>query len=134
MEDDPADIRLMQEVLREGTMPNRMWVARDGEEALAFLRKEGRFGDEFSPDLVLLDLNLPGKDGREVLAEMKADPKLSYIPVVVLTTSSAEEDVMRAYALHANCYVTKPLDLNRYIEVIAKIEEFWLSITTLPKV
>ena len=132
IEDNPGDVRLAQEGLKEGKILNRLHVARDGEEALAFLRREGGFADAPRPDLILLDLNLPRKDGREVLAEIKADPKLLRIPVVVLTTSEAEEDVLRSYNLHANCYITKPMDLERFIEVIMAIEQFWFTIVQLP--
>ena len=132
IEDNPGDVRLAQEGLREGKILNRLHVARDGEEAMAFLCREGAFADAPRPDLILLDLNLPKKDGREVLAEIKADPRLLRIPVVVLTTSEAEEDVLRSYNLHANCYITKPMDLDRFIEVIMAIEQFWFNIVQLP--
>ena len=111
VEDNPGDVRLTVEALREGKVHNHLSVARDGVEALAFLRQQGEFADAPRPDVILLDLNLPKKDGREVLAEIKADERLRRIPVVVLTTSKAEEDILRSYALHANCYVTKPVDL-----------------------
>ena len=132
IEDNPGDVRLAREGLKEGKILNRLHVARDGEEALAFLRREGAFADVPRPDLILLDLNLPKKDGREVLAEIKADPRLLRIPVVVLTTSEAEEDVLRSYDLHANCYISKPMDLERFIEVIMAIEQFWFTIVQLP--
>src|ERR1700710_721119 len=114
VEDNPADVRLTQEALREGKVKNNLSVARDGEEALAFLRREG----EPRPDLILLDLNLPRRDGREVLKEIKSDPRLMSIPVVVLTTSEAEVDIVKSYSLHANCYITKPVDLEQFITVV----------------
>lgn len=132
VEDNPGDVRLTQEALRENKVHNHMAVTRDGVEALAYLRQEGEYADAPRPDLILLDLNLPKKDGREVLAEVKADPQLKRIPVVVLTTSSADEDILRSYDLHANCYVTKPVDLDRFITVVRSIEGFWLSIVKLP--
>ena len=132
VEDNPGDVRLTLEALKEGKVRNRMSVARDGAEAMAFLRREGQYADAPRPDLLLLDLNLPRKDGREVLAEIKADPYLAQIPVVVLTTSRAEQDILKSYELHANCYVTKPVDLDQFIKVVQTIEEFWLSIVTLP--
>ena len=119
--------------MREAKMRNRMHVVEDGVEAMEFLRRQGRFGDAPRPDLILLDLNLPRKDGREVLAEVKADPALKRIPVVVLTTSRAEEDVLRAYDLHANCYVTKPVDLAQFMKIVALIDEFWVNVVTLPR-
>jgi len=132
VEDNPGDVRLTIEALREGKVHNHLSVARDGVEALAFLRQEGQFADSPRPDVILLDLNLPKKDGREVLAEVKADERLRRIPVVVLTTSKAEEDILRSYALHANCYVTKPVDLEQFITVVRSIEDFWFSIVRLP--
>lgn len=128
VEDNPADVRLTQEALREGKVKNNLSVARDGEEALAFLRREG----QARPDLILLDLNLPRRDGREVLKEIKADPELRRIPVVVLTTSSAEVDILKSYELHANCYITKPVDLDQFITVVKSIDDFWLTIVKLP--
>ncbi len=133
VEDNPGDVRLTQEGLNEGKVRNNLHVARDGVQALAFLRREGEHVDAVRPDLVLLDLNLPRKDGREVLAEMKSDPELRTIPVVVLTTSSAEQDVLRSYELQANCYITKPVDLEQFITVVRSIEDFWLTIVTLPR-
>ena len=133
VEDSPGDVRLTQEALREGKVRNNLHVVTDGGEALAFLRREGRYGAEPRPDVVLLDLNLPKKDGREVLAEIKEDDSLRRIPVVILTTSQDERDVLRAYDLHANCYITKPVDLDRFITVIQSIESFWLTIVTLPE-
>ncbi|MBI2911413.1 MAG: response regulator [Chloroflexi bacterium] len=132
VEDNPGDVRLTREALKEGKVRNRMSVARDGAEAMAFLRQEGEYADAPRPHLILLDLNLPGKDGREVLEEIKADPDLMRIPIVVLTTSRAEQDILRSYELHANCYVTKPVDLDQFIKVVQAIEDFWLSIVTLP--
>lgn len=132
VEDNPGDVRLTVEALREGKVHNQLRVARDGVEALAFLRQEGEFAEAPRPDVILLDLNLPKKDGREVLAEIKADERLRRIPVVVLTTSKAEEDILRSYALHANCYVTKPVDLEQFITVVRSIEDFWFSIVRLP--
>jgi CheY-like chemotaxis protein len=132
VEDNPGDVRLTQEVLKEAKVSNRLSVAPDGVEALAFLRREGSYQDAPSPDLILLDLNLPKKDGREVLAEIKADAMLRKIPVVILTTSKAEEDVLRSYQLHANCYVTKPVDLSSFISVVRSIEDFWLCVVKLP--
>jgi chemotaxis family two-component system response regulator Rcp1 len=132
VEDNPAEVRLTREVLKEGKVRNHVSVVSDGVEALAFLRRGAGFEGTPRPDLVLLDLNLPRKDGREVLAEMKDDPNLRRIPVVVLTTSRAEEDVLRSYSLHANCYITKPVDLNQFITVVKSIDEFWLTIVRLP--
>jgi chemotaxis family two-component system response regulator Rcp1 len=132
VEDNPGDVRLTREALREGKVRNNLYVASDGVEALAFLRREGRYADAVRPDLVLLDLNLPRKDGREVLEEIKADPALRYIPVVVLTSSQAEQDILRAYDLHANCYVSKPVDLDQFIHVVRSIEDFWFTIVKLP--
>ena len=132
VEDNPGDVRLTMEALRDGKMRNNLHVVEDGIEALAFLRGEGKYASAPRPDLVLLDLNLPKKDGREVLAEIKADENLKCIPVVVLTTSQAEEDVLKAYGLNANCYVTKPVDLDQFIKVVKSIEEFWLTIVKLP--
>jgi chemotaxis family two-component system response regulator Rcp1 len=133
VEDNPGDVRLTQEVLKEGKIRNRLNVVGDGVEALEYLRKQGRFADAKTQDIVLLDLNLPRMSGREVLEAMKADPELRRIPVVVLTTSSAEKDVLAAYDLHANCYITKPVDLTQFESVIRTIEGFWLSIVRLPK-
>lgn len=133
VEDNPADARLTEEALKEGLLCNRLHLARDGVEAMQFLRREEPFRDAPRPDVVLLDLNLPRKDGREVLAEIKTDPNLKNIPVVVLTTSEAEQDIVKSYALHANCYVTKPVDLQRFIEIVRQIETFWLQIVKLPQ-
>ena len=132
VEDNPGDVRLTVEALREGRVYNKIHMVDDGVEALAFLRREGRYANAHRPDLILLDLNLPKKDGREVLAEIKADKSLKLIPVVVLTTSEAEQDILRAYNLHANCYVTKPLDLDQFMSVLKSIENFWLTVVKLP--
>ncbi|HJU24853.1 MAG TPA: response regulator [Casimicrobiaceae bacterium] len=132
VEDNPGDARLTQEALREGKLRNRIHHARDGVEALAFLRHEGEYRDAPVPDIILLDLNMPRKDGREVLAEIKADPKLRFIPVVILTTSEAENDIVRSYELHANCYITKPVDLDKFTRIVHTIEDFWLEVVTLP--
>ncbi|CAA7613997.1 response regulator [Magnetospirillum sp. UT-4] len=132
VEDNPGDARLAQEALKEGRMASRLKVVVDGVEAMTYLRRENGYGNAPRPHLVLLDLNLPRKDGRQVLAEMKADPELCRIPVVVLTTSQAEQDIMRSYELHANCYITKPVDLDRFIAVVRSIEEYWCSVVTLP--
>lgn len=132
VEDNPADVRLTREAFREGKIHYALNIAKDGVEALEFLRRQGRFADAPRPDLILLDLNLPRKDGREVLAEVKADPALMRIPVVVLTTSRAEMDVVKSYDLHANCYVVKPVDLDQLIDVVRSIDSFWLCAVTLP--
>ena len=132
VEDNPGDVRLTREALREGKMRNNLSVAPDGVEALAFLRREGKYADAPRPHVILLDLNLPKKDGREVLEEVKADPMLRSIPVVILTSSEAERDIAQAYALHANCYVTKPVDLDQFITVVKSIEDFWFTIVKLP--
>ncbi|MBX9789075.1 MAG: response regulator [Pirellulales bacterium] len=134
VEDNPGDVRLTLEALHEGKVKNNLAVARDGEEALAILRRHGPHAGAPRPDLILLDLNLPKKDGREVLAEIKADPELKCIPVVVLTTSKSEEDVLRSYELNANCYITKPVDLEQFIRVVRAIEDFWLTLVVLPHV
>ncbi len=132
VEDNPGDVRLTEEALKEGKVNNRLSVVEDGVEAMAFLRREGEYADASRPDLVLLDLNLPRKDGREVLAEMKSDDELKRIPVVVLTTSEADEDVIRTYDYHANCYITKPVDFDKFINVVKSIEDFWLTVVKLP--
>src|SRR5438876_564352 len=132
VEDSPSDALMTREALDHAKLLNRLFVVEDGVEAMAFLRQTGKFADAPRPDLILLDLNLPKKDGREVLAEIKADEQLRLIPVVVLTTSKAEEDVVKAYGLHANCYVTKPVDLDKFIHVVKSIDAFWLSVVTLP--
>ena len=133
VEDSPGDVRLTREALKEGKINNELHVVGDGAAALAFLRREGEYASAVRPDLILLDLNLPIVDGREVLAEAKSDPDLRQIPIVVLTTSDAEADILEAYDLHANCYITKPVALNQFLRVIQTIEDFWLSIVRLPK-
>jgi chemotaxis family two-component system response regulator Rcp1 len=133
IEDNPGDVRLTEEVLMEGKVRNHLQVVVDGVQAMAFLRRENHYAEAPRPDLILLDLNLPKKDGREVLQEIKADDQLKRIPVVVLTTSEADEDILRSYDLSANCYITKPVDLNQFIRVIRSIETFWLTIVSLPK-
>jgi chemotaxis family two-component system response regulator Rcp1 len=132
VEDNPGDVRLTMEGLTESKVRNNLHVAQDGVEAMAFLRREGQHGGAVRPDLILLDLNLPRMDGREVLAAVKSDPQLRTIPVVVLTTSRAEQDVLRSYELQANCYITKPVDLAQFITVVKSIEDFWFTIVTLP--
>ena len=133
VEDNPGDVRLTQEVFKEAKILNRLSVVWDGVDAMAFLRKEGEYGNASRPDLILLDLNLPRKSGREVLAEAKADPELRSIPIVVLTTSSADQDVAIAYERHANCYITKPVDLDQFIRIVTSIEQFWLTIVEFPR-
>jgi CheY-like chemotaxis protein len=132
VEDDEGDVVMTREALDEGKVLNRLHVVGDGVEALAFLRREGDHADAPRPDLVLLDLNLPRRDGRQVLAEIKADEHLRRIPVVVLTTSEAEEDILRSYDLHANAYVTKPVDFERFVRVIQQIDDFFISVVRLP--
>ena len=132
VEDNPGDVRLTKEALNEGKVLNKLHVVEDGVEALAFLNREGRYADVSRPELILLDLNLPKKDGRDVLAEIKANGDLTRIPVVVLTTSDSEEDILKSYDLNANCYITKPVDLDQFISVVKSINEFWLSIVKLP--
>jgi two-component system, chemotaxis family, response regulator Rcp1 len=132
VEDNPGDVRLTKEALKEGKVYNNLHWARDGVEALEFLKREGKHAKAPRPDIILLDLNLPKKDGREVLELIKKDSVLKHIPVVVLTTSKAEEDVLRSYELHANCYVTKPVDLEKFIQVVQSIDRFWLTVVTLP--
>ena len=132
VEDNPGDVRLTQEALKEGKVYNNLHWAKDGVEALEFLKQQGKHAKAPRPDIILLDLNLPKKDGREVLALIKKDSDLKHIPVVVLTTSEAEEDVLKSYELHANCYVTKPVDLEKFIHVVQSIDRFWLTVVTLP--
>jgi CheY-like chemotaxis protein len=132
VEDNPGDVRLTQEALKDNKVRNNLSIVEDGVEAMAFLRREGKYTVSPRPDLILLDLNLPKKDGRQVLAEIKADARLRRIPVVVLTTSKAEEDVLRAYDLNANCYITKPVDFDQFINVVRSIEDFWLAMVKLP--
>ncbi len=132
VEDNPGDVRLTTEAFKEAKVRNNINVVMDGVEAMAYLRREGEYAEAIRPDIILLDLNLPKKDGREVLAEIKVDEDLKRIPVVILTTSKAEEDVIRTYNLHANCYITKPVDLDQFMTVVKTIEDFWLSIVKLP--
>jgi two-component system, chemotaxis family, response regulator Rcp1 len=132
VEDNPGDADLTREALAEAKVHNRLHVADDGAKALDFLFRRGIYADAPRPDIILLDLNLPKKDGRQVLAEIKDDPALTEIPVVILTTSQAEEDVIRSYQLHANCYITKPVDFKQFMKVIKSIEEFWLTVVKLP--
>jgi two-component system, chemotaxis family, response regulator Rcp1 len=132
VEDNPGDVRLTREALKEGKVNNNLQVAADGMEALALLNRQGKFSQAVRPDLILLDLNLPKMDGRELLAKIKADDNLKRIPVVILTTSRDEQDVLRTYNLHANCYITKPVDLTQFIGVVKSIEDFWFTIVKLP--
>ena len=132
VEDNQGDISLTKEAFKEGRVSNRINVVQDGEQAILYLRRQGEFVDAVVPDIVLLDLNLPKKDGREVLHEIKTDPTLRRIPVVILTTSIAEEDILNVYDNHANCYIRKPVDLDKFIEVVRKVEDFWLTIVKLP--
>ena len=132
IEDNPGDVRLTIEALKEAKVINHLTVVKDGMEALAFLRRQGSYTAAPRPHLIVLDLNLPKKDGREVLADIKADDRLKRIPVVVLTTSQDEQDVLKSYNLHANCYITKPVDLDQFVRVVRSIEDFWLGIVVLP--
>ncbi|MDX2161132.1 MAG: response regulator [bacterium] len=132
VEDNPGDVRLTREALKDMKMRNNLFIAQDGVEALAFLRREGHFSDVPRPDIILLDLNLPRKDGRQVLAEIKDDEILRRIPVVILTTSDDERDILASYNLHANCYITKPVDMRQFMEIVKNIENFWFSIVKLP--
>jgi two-component system, chemotaxis family, response regulator Rcp1 len=132
VEDNPGDVRLTIEALKEAKVVNKLTVVKDGIEALSLLRRQGQHARAARPDLILLDLNLPRKDGREVLAEIKADDNLKHIPVVILTTSQDEQDVLKSYNLYANCYITKPVDLEQFITVVKSIEHFWLGIVVLP--
>jgi CheY-like chemotaxis protein len=132
VEDNPGDLRLTREALKGAKVRNNLHVVMDGVEAMAFLRREGKYAEAVRPDLILLDLNLPKKDGREVLAEIKADDNLRRIPVVVLTVSQAEEDILKSYNLHANCFISKPLDFLQFTKVVRSIENFWLTIVKLP--
>ena len=133
VEDSPGDARLTVEAFKGGKFSNHLHVVEDGVEAMAFLRREGKYADAVSPDLILLDLNLPKKDGREVLKEIKADEHLKRIPVVVLTISTAEQDIIKSYDLYANCYITKPVDLDQFLKAVRAIEDFWLTIVKLPR-
>ena len=132
VEDSPSDAEFTSEALKEAKVRNHLSIVEDGVQAMEFLRRQGRYSNAPRPDLIMLDLNLPRKDGREVLAELKADDNLRMIPVVVLTTSRAEEDIIRAYKLHANCYITKPVDFQQFLSVVRSIESFWLFVVTLP--
>jgi len=132
VEDNPGDARLTREALSQSKVSNNLHHARDGEEAMRFLRREGQFANAPTPDLVLLDLNLPRRDGREVLEDVKRDPLLKHIPIVVLTSSEAEEDILRSYRLHANCFITKPVDLEQLTRVVQAIEQFWFTLVKLP--
>jgi chemotaxis family two-component system response regulator Rcp1 len=132
VEDNKADVRLIQEALKNSLVPHQVVTVRDGMDAMAYLRQEGEYTDSPRPDLILLDLNLPKKDGREVLAEIKADPALKRIPVVVLTTSRNEDDIFHSYDLHVNCYITKSRNLSQLFQIVKGIEDFWLSTVTLP--
>ena len=133
VEDSPGDVRLTREAFNDAKMHIDLHVASDGAEAMAFLRREGKYVDVPRPDLILLDLNLPKKSGREVLGEIKEDPTLMSIPVVILTTSASEQDVLRSYLLHANCFITKPVDLDGFLKVVTSIDNFWLSVVKLPR-
>lgn len=132
VEDNPGDVLLTKEAFREGRLAHRLSIVEDGEEAIRFLRRMGPYSKAPRPDVILLDLNLPKKDGRELLAEIKDDPALRYIPIIVLTTSDAEQDVWKAYRLHANCYLTKPVNLDDFIRKIRSFEDFWLTVVRLP--
>ncbi|NWF54319.1 MAG: response regulator [Syntrophaceae bacterium] len=131
-EDNPDDIELTVEALKDSRVRNRLIVVKDGEEAISYLQAKGKYQNAIRPDLILLDLNMPKKNGRDVLREIKNDPKLKRIPVVILTTSQAEDDIAHTYDLHANCYITKPLDFNQFLRVVKSIEDFWLTVVKLP--
>ncbi len=132
VEDDPGDVLITKEALEHSKVTNTLATVDDGEQALAYLRREGEYAEATRPDLILLDLNLPRRDGREVLAEVKADPDLRRIPIVVLTTSQAEEDILRSYDLHANAFVSKPVDFDRFVEVVRQVDEFFFTVVRLP--
>lgn len=132
VEDSPGDVRLTREAFKDARVLVNLSVAGDGEEAMGFLKREGKYSSKPRPDIILLDLNLPKKDGRAVLAEIKEDPNLQTIPVVILTMSASEEDVLKSYSLHANCYITKPVDLDGFLKVVKSIDGFWLSVVRLP--
>ena len=134
VEDNPGDARLTREAFSMSEIENNLHHARDGEEAMRFLRRQGAFAEAPQPDLILLDLNLPKRDGREVLEDIKSDPLLVHVPVVILTSSQAEDDILRAYRLHANCFITKPVDFEKFIKVVGSIEQFWFTIVKLPEV
>lgn len=133
VEDNPGDVRLMVEALKGAKVNNNLHVVNNGEAAMAFLRKEDDYAGVPTPDLIMLDLNLPKKDGREVLEEIKGDSLLKHIPVVVITTSAAEEDILKSYKLHANCYITKPVNFGQFTKVVQSIEEFWFTVVKLPR-
>jgi chemotaxis family two-component system response regulator Rcp1 len=132
VEDNQADIRLIQEAMKNSSLPHQLVTVRDGVAAMSYLRQEGEYANTLRPDLILLDLNLPRKDGREVLVEIKTDPRLKHIPVIVLTTSKHEDDVFHSHDMHVNCYITKSRNLSELFQIVKKIEEFWLSTVTLP--
>lgn len=132
VEDNLGDVELTKEALKESRIRNNLFIANDGEEAIAMLRREGQHANVPRPDIILLDLNLPKKDGREVLADIKGDKALRHIPVVILTTSQAEEDILKTYDLHANCYVNKPVDLDQFVKIVTSIEHFWFTVVKLP--
>lgn len=132
VEDNPGDVRLVREALHDSKIINKLSAVTDGQEASDYLRRRGRYAQATRPDLIILDLNLPRKDGRELLEEIKEDPELKRIPVVVVTSSRAEQDVIKSYNLHANCYITKPVDLDKFVEVVKAIEDFWVGIVKLP--
>lgn len=132
VEDNPGDIRLTQEALKESPVKSNLYVVKDGVEAIEYLKRKGKFTNAIVPDLILLDLNLPKKDGREVLAEIKADDNLKTIPVVILTTSDADQDILKSYRLHANCFITKPVDLDQFIYIIQQVQIFWFNVVKLP--
>jgi CheY-like chemotaxis protein len=133
VEDSPSDTALTVEALEAGKIANNLNCVEDGVEAMNYLRRKGKYSKAVRPDLIMLDLNLPRKDGRQVLAELKADPELKIIPVIVLTTSRSDSDILHSYQLNANCYITKPVDFKHFIEVVQSIEQFWLTVVTLPK-
>jgi CheY-like chemotaxis protein len=133
VEDSPGDVMLTQNAFQVAKLPNKLHITRDGAEAMAFLRREGEYGEAPRPDLILLDLNLPKKDGRTILAEIKADSGLKMIPVLILTSSSGDEDILRSYQLRANCYITKPVDLEGFAKVVRSVENFWFSLAQLPR-
>ena len=132
VEDNPDDIELTVEALKDARVANHLTVVQDGEEVLSYLRCRGKYAQAVRPDLILLDLNMPRKNGRDVLRDIKNDPKLKRIPVVILTTSQAEDDILHTYDLHANCYITKPVDFNQFLKVVRSIEDFWLTVVKLP--
>jgi CheY-like chemotaxis protein len=132
VEDNPDDIELTVEALKDARVANHLTAVQDGEEALSYLRCRGKYAQAIRPDLILLDLNMPRKNGRDVLRDIKNDPKLKRIPVVILTTSQAEDDILHTYDLHANCYITKPVDFNQFLKVVRSIEDFWLTVVKLP--